>query len=257
MAISTDLTSRRSAIRLLGVTVALNAAVFVGLRLCAAFVPAAITTAIDSLAVSPDAWLERPWTFVTYMFTQYDELHIILNMLWLAWFWLLMAEAGIPARSIAATYISGGLSAAVVYAALAPGGMLVGSSGAVMAVVAATAVAIPRRRIDLPLLRPVSVVVAAGVIIAISAVCMAYGSPWSHAAHLAGIGTGAIAGAVIRSRRKAGLLVTTPSGCDSRPIPASLLEKLRTSGYDSLSDAERLMLINGSLRKTSTEQSLK
>ncbi len=255
MAISIDMTHRRSALRVLGATVAVNAAVFVALRLCAALAPQALTSAIDLLAVSPDCWTARPWTFVTYMFTQYDELHIILNMLWLAWFWLLMAEAGIGARSLAATYLAGGVAAAAVYIALAPGGMLIGSSGAVMAVVAAAAVAIPRRRIDLPLLRPVSVLAASGVIIAISAVCMAYGSPWSHAAHLAGIMAGAIAGWTIRYRRSIRARGRNPRLRTAQPIPDSLLDKIRTSGYQSLSEAERIMVINSSLRHPAPRQS--
>ncbi|MBP9479959.1 MAG: rhomboid family intramembrane serine protease, partial [Parabacteroides sp.] len=35
---------------------------------------------------SPELLLYRPWTLITYMFTHFDFLHILFNMLWLYWF---------------------------------------------------------------------------------------------------------------------------------------------------------------------------
>ena len=35
---------------------------------------------------SPELLLYRPWTIITYMFTHFDFLHILFNMLWLYWF---------------------------------------------------------------------------------------------------------------------------------------------------------------------------
>ena len=35
---------------------------------------------------SPELLMYRPWTVITYMFTHFDFLHILFNMLWLYWF---------------------------------------------------------------------------------------------------------------------------------------------------------------------------
>lgn len=245
----------RNAIRLLTAIVAVNAAVFVALRLCAAVSASATEAVIGALALpsSAEAATDSPWTAVTYMFTQYDAMHIILNMLWLGWFGLLLADSGASARSIGATYLAGGLAAAAGYLAVARGaseGILIGSSGAVMAIVAATATSIPRTRVDLPLLRPVSVAVAAAVIVLIDIVCMGYGTPESHAAHISGVAAGAIAGLVMRRARRTS--AANPTGADMSQWP-ELLRKLRTSGYDSLTPAERALLIT--LTENSKNQS--
>lgn len=236
--------SRKTALRMLTAVVGLNAAIFVGLRLCAAFAPDFLTRAIAGLALCSGDIMSRPWTAATYMFTQYDDLHFILNMLWLAWFWLLLADNGIRARSLSVTYLAGGLCGAAVYAAIAPEGMLIGSSGAVMALVAASAVAIPGRKIDLPLVRPVNVGVIAGLILAVSLLSMNYGSVWSHAAHIAGIGAGALSGWFIRMKRRSN---AAPQSLPAQ-LPAPILEKLRTSGFGSLSEAERITVIDSSLK---------
>ncbi len=38
------------------------------------------------MPASPELFLHRPWTLFTYMFTHYAFLHILFNMLWLYWF---------------------------------------------------------------------------------------------------------------------------------------------------------------------------
>lgn len=246
----------RNAIRLLTAIVATNAAVFVALRLCAAISAPATEAAIGFLALpsSAQAATHAPWTALTYMFTQYDAMHIILNMLWLGWFGLLLADSGASARALGATYLAGGLAAAAGYLAVARGaseGILIGSSGAVMAIVAAAATSIPRTRIDLPLLRPVSVAVAAAVIVLIDIVCMGYGTLESHVAHISGVAAGAIAGLVMsRTRRRNAAM--NPAQADRSQLP-ELLRKLRTSGYDSLTPAERALLIT--LTENSKNQS--
>ena len=168
-----------------------------------------------------------------YVYPKYDELHLILNMLWLTWFWLLMADAGLRARTLTAIYFAGGLAAAAAYAMIAPDGLLLGSSGAVMGVVAAAAVVTPRRRIDLPLMKPVSVALAAGIIIAINLLCMMLDATWSNIAHLAGIAAGAAVASLAGAR--------FGKSYNDRGKPSdghandALIDKLRTSGFSSLS----------------------
>lgn len=253
MATSIDLDRplrRRAALRALAAIVGVNAAMFVVLRLTAVFSPAAADTIVSSLSLpsSPGALMLQPWTLVTYFFTHYDPFHIILNMLWLCWFGLIMADAGSSARHIAAAFFAGGIAAGLAYMALAPDGAssgLLGSSGAVMAVVAAAAVSAPKAKIDLPLIRPVSVAAAAAVIIAVDLSCLALSPTGSHAAHLGGIMAGAVAAAALRRSRRGRHSASRAHHRDAA-TPDRLMEKLRTSGYDSLTPLERQALISRS-----------
>lgn len=250
MATSIDLDRplrRRSALRALAAIVTANAAMFILLRLAAGFAPEAADSLVAHLSLpsSLGALQLQPWTIVTYFFTQYDALHIILNMLWLCWFGLLMADAGARARSIVAAFFAGGVCAGLCYIALAPDNAssgLLGSSGAVMAVVAASAVICPRMRVDLPLLRPVSVAVAATAILVIDLACLAIGPTGSHVAHIGGILAGVATGFVIRY----GGPRTSPGRKNGVSPDDPLMTKLRTSGYDSLSPLERQALISRS-----------
>lgn len=242
---------RRAAVRALAVIVGMNAAMFVVLRLTAVFSPEAADAIVSvlSLPSSPGVLMLQPWTLLTYFFTQYDPFHIILNMLWLCWFGLLMADAGATARSIVAVFFAGGIAAGLAYMALAPASAssgLLGSSGAVMAVVAAAAVSAPKARVDLPLLRPVSVGAAAAVILVIDLACLALGPTGSHAAHIGGIVAGALTAAAIKrlhGKRHHRTIAATHHDDSSAD---RLLEKLRTSGYDSLTPLERQALISRS-----------
>ena len=58
------------------------------------------------------AW--RPWTLVSYMFLQYDLLHILFNMLWLYWFGQLFLHF-FSEKQMGGLYILGGLSGAGSY----------------------------------------------------------------------------------------------------------------------------------------------
>lgn len=241
MATSTDTLRRRAALRLLVAVLIVNVAVFVSLRLAASFSQDTAAGIISALALHGDEAfsLSSPWSIVTYMFTQYDYLHVMLNMLWLCWFWILLSDAGLSASRIGITYLAGGLAAAGAYLLFAPAGMLLGSSGAVMSIVAATAFAIPGARVDLPLLRPVSVAAASGIIVAISIICMAWGSTGSFAAHAGGIVAGTVSGISLRLRRRC----ASPS---LSPLSNDILDKVRTSGFASLSADERESLLRSS-----------
>jgi membrane associated rhomboid family serine protease len=67
-----------------------------------------------SVPSSIEAFLFRPWTLITYMFTHKDILHILFNMLWLYWFGLIFLEY-LDQKKLVAVYLLGGISGAVVY----------------------------------------------------------------------------------------------------------------------------------------------
>ena len=99
----------------------------------------------------PRELLFVPWTSVTYMFTQISFLHLTVNMLWLAGFGAMMKGDW---WQTAGAYLAGGIAGAVafsmytIYAGL-PGEHLAGASASVIAVVAATTILTPERRVRL------------------------------------------------------------------------------------------------------------
>lgn len=105
----------------------------------------------------------RPWTVVTYMFSQYDVLHILFNMLWFYWFGILFQMVS-TSKQMLALYIYGGLGGAIVFLLaynLLPAfnfanGWLIGSSASVMAIVTATAILMPDMKMNLLFIGDVS-----------------------------------------------------------------------------------------------------
>lgn len=251
MAITIDTAGlrRRKAVMALAAIVAVNALIFVALRIVAGISPelAGRVIAVLSLPSSSESLSSCVWSPVTYMFTQYDALHVILNMLWFTWFGLILADAGARARFIVITYLAGGLAAAAGYLIMSPGpgSFLIGSSGAVMAIVAAAAISTPRTRLDLPLLRSVSVATAAIAIAVIYAVGIAVGVGGSHVAHICGAMAGIAAGIIFRHTLS---MTGTIRGAERsvRPSAAPILDKVRSSGFEALTAEERASLISAS-----------
>lgn len=63
---------------------------------------------------SPELLLYRPWTVITYMFTHFDFLHILFNMLWLYWFGGLFLNF-FSERQLGGLYLLGGIAGAVLF----------------------------------------------------------------------------------------------------------------------------------------------
>lgn len=99
-----------------------------------------------SVPTDPMDVLFRPWTLITYMFVHYDFMHIIFNLLYLYWFGRIFLEFFNP-RQLLGVYFLGGLSGALLYLLaynLIPvfanvSGILFGASAAIMAVTIAIA----------------------------------------------------------------------------------------------------------------------
>lgn len=203
--------------------------------------------------------LYRPWTLLTYMFVQTGVLHMLFNVLWLYWFgriWL----AYYPERSLLRLYIAGGLVAALAYIFWclmtgAAGRGLEGSSGAVLALMTAVAVRMPQYPVNFLLVGEVKMKWLAPLAILLTIFGANAGSV---AAHLGGVACGALcaipavmkavsAPKLFEKRSKAG-----PSARGARRVATiledrrrmherldELLDKVRISGYESLSRKER------------------
>jgi membrane associated rhomboid family serine protease len=111
-----------------------------------------------SVPSSLKAFLSRPWTLITYMFTHKDILHILFNMLWLYWFGTIFLEY-LDQKKLVAVYLLGGICGAVVYIIsfnifpafdqVVSESVAIGASASVLAIVVAIAAYVPDYSVNL------------------------------------------------------------------------------------------------------------
>lgn len=230
------------------------------------------------------------WTPLSYMFSQIEPLHLIFNMLWLYWFGIVFQLLSTPKRMIG-LYLLGGLGGAALYLLAVNtipyfaghGGLLIGSSASVIAIVTATAIMAPDYRMNLLFLGAVSLKWIAIVTIGIDLLSVTGSNAGGHIAHLGG----AVVGAIFALGLKRGHDITAPlnslidaivnlfrrrpkvrparfraSGAPSAPRPKApsaasaadqaeldnILDKIKKSGYSSLTADERARLFDVSRR---------
>lgn len=114
-----------------------------------------------SVPSSFKAFILRPWTLITYMFTHKDILHILFNMLWLYWFGTIFLEY-LDQKKLVAVYLLGGICGAVVYIIsfnifpafnqVVNESMAIGASASVLAIVVSIAAYVPDYSVNLFLL---------------------------------------------------------------------------------------------------------
>jgi membrane associated rhomboid family serine protease len=110
-------------------------------------------------------FFSRPWTLLTYMFSHsvWDIFHILFNMLVLYWFGRVFVEY-LGSDKLVALYILGGLTGGICYLllyninpAFFGKAEMVGASGAIYAIVVATAVLLPNYTFYLLFFGPVRI----------------------------------------------------------------------------------------------------
>ncbi len=245
--------------------VIINVAVFVFIHLVS------LIGVLAGAGLSAAQWLElppsvglfavRPWSIATYMFTHYDFLHILFNMLWLYCFGIVFLDH-YSDRQFVATYLLGGIAGAIFYLAanayassvISHG--LLGASASVLAVAAATVVRAPNYRINLLLIGMVKI---KWIAVACVAIALLTTDPRSNiggnAAHLGGIVAGVAFALTDRYRlrhphpkkRKAVILKPLDSKQAFNAMSQTeineeldrLLIKVKQSGYNSLSKKEK------------------
>lgn len=216
----------------------------------------------------------RPWTVVTYMFTHYDFIHIIFNLIALYWFGKLMAYL-IGEHLVVRTYIIGGIAGAVAYfitpsVILPVSSPMLGASASVMAIILCVAVMKPSYRVRLVLLGEIKLgwLAAAYVLIDILSI-PGMTNVGGHIAHIGGAVAGLVlalvwknggvpaAGKSLFEKKKSHLKVVRGGMADSdmewnrqkiNKIAEidRILDKIKASGYDSLTEAERQTLLDES-----------
>lgn len=217
-----------------------NLLMFVALRIASAF-----GGTIDWFGISwPSPW---PWTPVTYMFTQGSIIELLFNMVWLWCFCRLFMIAGTEKRMFAA-YVCGGLGGAVIFVlgniiGLAHGGILLGSSAAIISMAVCSAMLCPEMGVNLLLIGRVTLKTIAIITFVLGLLPFLEHNPgggWAHiGGALAGLGSGAAMkrGWLPRFSRKSIKTQQQAMTLDS------LLDKVQRSGYASLTKAERQRLI--------------
>ncbi|MDE5790100.1 MAG: rhomboid family intramembrane serine protease [Muribaculaceae bacterium] len=264
--------------------IATNVAVALMIGLSAWLLPDADEGMLMSWLVMPAEWsvfISRPWSSLTYMFTQISFLHLLFNMLWLLWFGRIFIYCA-SEKQLLFTYLCGGLAGAICFLAVCnigdpiSGSYLTGASASVLAVMTAASVMAPNLELNLLLLGQIRLKYVALLCIVLTFLGIGGGNAGGFSAHIGGVIFGVFAPSLLsRSRkikfdlmaplrnllrkmrarkRKVPEVFREPVGhsspaVHSSPVPHSrqtdeerldqLLDKVRISGYDSLSSAEK------------------
>lgn len=213
-------------------------------------------------------FLSRPWTLVSYMAVHFDVLHMLFNVLWLYWFGTIMLIT-LSDRHLLLTFIGGGLVGGLLFlgsAAIGYGsGWLCGASAAVIAVMCVAAIRLPDHRIKMFLIGEVKLKWVAVVCCLLTFL----GGGGNQAAHIGGLLWGVAIGLLLQKGiDPAKWLPTfhrsaTKTAYERKPEMMvrmlkqrqndmdrldSLLDKIKLSGYESLSRKERKELNDLSTR---------
>ncbi len=215
----------------------------------------------------------RFYTLLTYMFFHDGFFHVLFNMLWLYWLGGIFMGF-LSSRQFHFVYIGGGLAGAVLFAAafylfpvfhpLIASARLIGSSAAVMAIVAATATLVPDYEIRMLFLGNVKLKYLALAYILLSVIGIASTIPGGNFAHLGGAVFGFVYIRMLRGgsdwsaffKKKPKLKVVKNKGYNpSSPKSGSgiaqseidaILDKISKTGYDKLTKEEKETLFKAS-----------
>lgn len=233
---------------------------------------------------SPEQLLYRPWTIFTYMFTHFDFLHILFNMLWLYWFGGLFLTF-FSEKQLGGLYVLGGIAGAVLFLlaynifpyfqSVSSSSYLMGASASVMAIVFAISFYRKDLEIGLFLIGRVKLIYLALFTFVIDLLAITSQNAGGHIAHIGGALLGIWFAAQIKKgkdltspmnrsidwfvnlgKRKPKMRVTykrpetdyeynTRKHQETVDLDA-ILDKLKRSGYESLSTDEKKKLFDAS-----------
>ncbi|MDR1780665.1 MAG: rhomboid family intramembrane serine protease [Tannerella sp.] len=230
----------------------------------------------------PAAFIRQPWSLLTYMFLHTDFLHILFNMLWLYWFGKIFLEF-FSERHLGGIYVMGGIAGAALFmlsynvfpyfrdAGMV--GMLMGASASVMAIVFAAAFYRNDYEINLLFIGRIKLIYLALFVMLLDLLSITSVNAGGHIAHLGGALFGILF--AVRYRNGQDLTAAVNRLIDRivnlfKPKPRmrvtyrrtetdmeynarkkqesdaidAILDKLKRSGYDSLSNDEKKTLFN-------------
>lgn len=133
--------------------VAVSLLIWLALGVCVLTgMPDELVPQVFALPAGIQQFMAMPWTLATYMFAQVDPLQLLFNMLWLVWFGRWLSDSDGP-KAVLRLYLLGGAVGGIFYLmavnAGAGGSSLMGASAATLAVMVYAA--IRRPDMDVPL----------------------------------------------------------------------------------------------------------
>ncbi|MFC2114306.1 rhomboid family intramembrane serine protease [Bacteroidota bacterium] len=138
-------------------------------------------------------FIQKPWTFITYMFMHSGFMHILFNMLMFYWFGKIFQEY-LRNEKLLSTYILGGIAGGLMYIfaymtipmlkGMQP--YMVGASASVIAIIVATATLLPNTTLHLMFIGPVRLKYIAIVLVIIDVLLLKGDNTGGHFAHLGG-----------------------------------------------------------------------
>lgn len=259
--------------------IAINAFVFIGLLISAAFyflgdIPNPFKLWIlhnFSLTASWKVFLFRPWTFFSYAFIHEKLFHLVFNMMVFHWFGNLLIEY-LGKRRMLFNFWAGVFAGGLLFNIAFDGSQLIGASAGIMALVFACATLLPDYQIVLAIFGPVRLKYLAGIYLLIDLASMMGSNAGGSLAHIAGAAVGFITIKQLQAgndwsrivdpidlffksiwNRKSKLKVVhqnqhaaSTSTKHSQAEIDAVLDKISKSGYESLSKSEKEILFKAS-----------
>ncbi len=222
-----------------------------------------------AIPAEPTLLLHKPWTLVTYMFSQRDVFHCLFNVLWLFWMGQIFLNF-LNKRQFIFTYLAGGLAGGLFFLLMynfvpafkADGSSwLIGASASVNAIVFATATLVPDFTLSLLFFGNVKLKYMAIALVVLDVLLISGMNAGGSISHLGGALFGFIYTKQLQSgndwsklftKKKRQLKVLRneqevyPGRVPNQEYIDSLLDKISQSGYNSLSKAEKDALFNAS-----------
>lgn len=230
-------------------------------------------------------FLHKPWTLLTYMFLHIELLHLVFNMLWLYLFGRIFLDFFYE-KQLAGLYLSGGIAGGAMYILaynifpyfrdMTATSLLMGASASVMAIVFAVSFYRKDYEINLLFIGRIRLIYLAFFVFFIDFLSITSDNAGGHIAHLGGSLWGILFASRLRKgrdltafinrlidkivnlrkKRGARMKVTyrrTETDMEYRARKQkeaddldAILDKLKHSGYDSLSSEEKKKLFDAS-----------
>lgn len=217
--------------------IAANVIVFFIISVADITLPNGAQAVVDAVCL-PDnlaTFIRRPWTLITYSLVQGNIIQLIFNMLWLYGFGRLLLLR-CERRLLIILYIAGAIAGGIIFLGFfnldtnSGQSMLMGSSAAIITIATSVAFIMPDAEIYVPLIGPTKTKWIAIVVITLFCIGLSAPNFGGNLAHIGGAAAGAVYGLVYRAKeRKRG----------NSDEYDRLIDKIKTSGYDSMSAGEK------------------
>lgn len=238
-----------------------------------------------SIPASIPALLLRPWSILTHMFIHDGFLHILVNMMWLYFGGSIFLHY-LDSKRLLSTFLIGGLSGALlfvltmnvipIFQGQLHGSTALGASAAVLAIMVAAATTAPNHVVHLVLIGPVKLKYIALLSVVLDVLLIPQGNAGGHFGHLGGAAFGFLFATQLKRGNDLSIDFLRPFGWmknglrrKNRNIKVvhgrsksdeqfnvekksrqeqmdAILDKIKRSGYDSLSKTEKEILFRAS-----------